>query len=88
MLLFAARREARAEGGDCANVPRKLRVHDQGRERLRVHHLSDDQSGLPLFAIVLESQREQVLSWSDFLFVDQDVRILRDRFMRSGSVTK
>src|SRR5882762_1800970 len=53
-------------------------VHDQSRKRFAFHVLCDDQERLAALGDLLQ-QRQQVLHRADFLFVDQDVRVLLHR---------
>ena len=56
-------------------------VHDQGRERFAFHVFRDDQERTSSLRHFLE-QREHVLQARDLLLVNEDVRIIEDRFHR------
>ena len=58
-------------------------VHDQGRERLAVDVLGDDQQLLAGLDHLVDD-REQVLDVRDLAVDDQDVRVLEDRLLALG----
>ena len=71
---------AEAGGLDGSDVQRAAQlVDDQGRERLAVHVLGDDEERLGGAGDLLE-QGEQVLHRRDLLLVDQDVGVLERSF--------
>ena len=75
--LLAAIAEARRLDGEDRDGAAEL-VHDEGRERLTVDVLGDDEHGLALLDALLE-RREHVGDAGDLLVGDQDERVLEDR---------
>src|SRR6185437_11739122 len=71
---------AKTRGLDGSNVQRATQlVDDESRERFAFNVFRDDDERLAALRDLLE-QREQVLHRRNFLFVDQDVRILKHSF--------
>ena len=83
---LAAVAEARGlDGADLQNAAQL--VDDQGRQRLALHILGDDQQRLAGLRDLLQ-QRQHVADVGELLLVDQDVAVLQLAVISVGSVTK
>jgi len=70
----------KARSLDGSDVQRAAQlVHDEGRERFAFHVLSDDRQRTAALGDLLE-QGEQVFHRRNFLFVDEDVGVLKNGF--------
>ena len=74
--------EARSLNGSDLQRATQL-VHDQGRQCFAVYIFGDDEQRLAALGDLFK-QREQIFHRRDFLFVDQDVGVLLNRFHPLG----